>query len=131
MPIRSQMSSIMTQIKAEHQELFALEFQKIAESNFVYPLASTNINQLAPNLVKMYVTVRSQIRLIIDLKEPELSELFALEFAKFAESDCVHPSIYKCRPTSTKHGHNIYDSEVLDKFDYGSYPTVTSGVICP
>ena len=117
----------MGQIKVEHQELFALEFRKIAESNFVYPLASTNINKLATNLVKMYVTIRSPIRVIIDLKEPELSELFA----KIAESDCVHPSIYKCRPISTKHGHNIYDNEVLDKFDYGSYPTVTSGVICP
>ena len=34
MPIRSQMSSIMRQIEAEHQ-LFALEFGKIAESDFV------------------------------------------------------------------------------------------------
>ena len=30
-----------------------------------------------------------------------------------------------------QHGHNIYDNEILDGFDYGSYPTVTSGVICP
>ena len=79
----------------------------------------------------MYVTIRSQISLIMDLIRPELSELFALEFAKIAESDCLHPSIYKCRPISTKHGHNIYDNEILDKFDYGSNPTVTSGVICP
>ena len=34
MPIRSQMSLIMGQVKAEHQELFALEFGKIAESSF-------------------------------------------------------------------------------------------------
>ena len=45
------MSSIMGQIKQEHPELFALEFGKIAESDFVYTLASTNINQSAPNLV--------------------------------------------------------------------------------
>ena len=32
---------------------------------------------------------------------------------------------------STKHGHNIYDTEILDEFNYGSNPTVTSGVICP
>ena len=32
---------------------------------------------------------------------------------------------------STKHGHNIYDSESLDEFNYGSNPTVKSGVICP
>ena len=48
----------MRLIKPEHPELhvFALEFGKIAESDFVYILASTDVNQLAPNLVKMYVT---------------------------------------------------------------------------
>ena len=60
------MSSIIGQIKPEHQELFASDFGKIAESDFVYTLASTNINQSAPNLVKMYVTIRSQMSLIMD-----------------------------------------------------------------
>ena len=32
---------------------------------------------------------------------------------------------------STKHGHTIYDNEMLDEFNYGSNPTLTSGVICP
>ena len=50
MPIRSQMSLIMGQIEAEHPELFTLEFRKIAESDFVYTLASTNINQSASTL---------------------------------------------------------------------------------
>ena len=45
MSIRSRFSSIMGQIEPEHQELFALEFRKIAESAFVYTLASTSINQ--------------------------------------------------------------------------------------
>ena len=67
MPIRSQKSSIMEQIEAEHPELFVLEFRKIAESDFVYTLASTNINQSAPNLVKMYLTIRSRMRSIMDL----------------------------------------------------------------
>ena len=53
------MSLIMGQIESEYVELFALEFGKIAESDFVYTVASTNINQSAPNLVKMYVTIRS------------------------------------------------------------------------
>ena len=53
MPIRSWMSSIMGQIEPEHSELFALEFGKTAESNFVYTLSSTNIDQSAPNVVKM------------------------------------------------------------------------------
>ena len=59
MPIRSQMSLIMGQIEPEHPELFALEFEKIAEYDFVYTLSSTNINQSEPNLVKVYMTIRS------------------------------------------------------------------------
>ena len=46
------MSLIMGQIEPEHPELFALEFGKMAESDFVYTQSSTNINQLVPNLVK-------------------------------------------------------------------------------
>ena len=45
------MGSIVSQIEAEHPQSFALEFGKIAEYEFVYTLASTNINQSAPNLV--------------------------------------------------------------------------------
>ena len=74
------MSSIMGQIKLEHPELFALQFGKIAESDFVYTLASTNIDQSTPNLVRMYVTIRSQMSSIMDLIRPELSKLSALEF---------------------------------------------------
>ena len=71
-------------------ELFALEFGKIAETDFFYTLASPNINQSAPNLVKRYVTIRSQMSSIMGLIGAELSELFALEFAKIAESDFVY-----------------------------------------
>ena len=62
LPIRFQISLIMGLIKLEHSELFALEFRKIVESDFLYTLSSTNINQPAPDLVKMYVTIRCQIR---------------------------------------------------------------------
>ena len=55
------MSLIMDQIKPEHAELVALEFGKIAETNFVYTLASPDINESALNLVKMYVTIRSRM----------------------------------------------------------------------
>ena len=54
MPMRAWMSSIMGQIEPEHPELLALEFGKIAESDFVYNVASTNVDQSATNLVKMY-----------------------------------------------------------------------------
>ena len=62
MSIRSRIRMIMGQIESGHPELFALEFGKIAETDFVYTLASTNINQSAPNSVKMYVTIRSRMR---------------------------------------------------------------------
>ena len=71
------MSLIMGLIRPEISELFALEFAKIAESDFVYTLAFTNVNQLVPSMV------------------------------------------------------TIYDSEFLDELGYQSNPTVTSGVISP
>ena len=73
------MSTIMGQIESEHPELFALQFGKIAESDIVYTLASTNIDQSSPNLVKMYVTIRSQTSSIMDLIGLELFKLSALE----------------------------------------------------
>ena len=76
--MRARMSLIMGQIEPEHPELFALEFRKIAD--FVYTLVSTNINQSTPNLVKMYMTLRSQMSSIMNLIGLELSELSALEF---------------------------------------------------
>ena len=72
-PMRARMSLIMGQIEPEHRELFALEFGNIAESDIVYTLVSTNIDQSAPNLVKMYVTIRFRMSLIMDLIGPELS----------------------------------------------------------
>ena len=77
------MSSILGQIELEHPELFALEFGKIAEFDFVYTPASTNIDQSAPNLVKMYVTIRLRMSSIMGLIGPDLFELCALEFENF------------------------------------------------
>ena len=45
----------------------------------VYTLASTNIDQSAPNLVKMYMTIGPRMSSIMDLIGPELFELSALE----------------------------------------------------
>ena len=122
----------MGQIKLDHPELFALEFRKIVESDFVYTLASiasTNINQSAPNLVKMYVTIRSQIRIIMDLIGPELSELFALEFAKIAESDFIYTLACTNVDQLVPNMVTIHMTMILDKFNHGSNPT--TGVICP
>ena len=46
------MNSIMGPIGPEQLELFALELGKIATVDFVYSLASTNINQSAPSIYK-------------------------------------------------------------------------------
>ena len=72
MPIRSRMSLIMGQIEPEHR--------KIAEYDFVYTLASTNINQSAPNLVQMCMTIRARMKSIMELIGPELIKLSALEY---------------------------------------------------
>ena len=82
MSIKSRVSSIMGQIESEHLELFALEFGKIAESDVVFTLASTNIEQSSPNLVKMYVSLRSRMSLIMDLIGPELCVISSLEIKK-------------------------------------------------
>ena len=73
----------MGQIELEHPELFALKFGIIAESDFVYTPASTNIDHSEPNLVKMYMTIRSRMSSIMDVIRPELSELCTLELETF------------------------------------------------
>ena len=44
--------------------------------------------------------IRSGMSLIMGQIEPEHPELFALEFRKIAEYDCLQPSIYKYSPIS-------------------------------
>ena len=142
------MRSIMGQIEPEHPELFALEFGKIAEYNFVYTLTSTNFNQSAPmaesdflytltstninqsalNLVKMYLTIRSPMSSIIDLIGPELSELFALELLNLTFYTLVSTNIDQSVTNLTT---ILYAYKVLDEFDYRTNRTRTSGVICP
>ena len=50
-------SSIMGPTGQEQLELFALELGKVAAFDFVYSLASTNINQSAPNLVTINTSI--------------------------------------------------------------------------
>ena len=47
----------MSPIGLEILELFALELGKIVALDFVYSLASTNINQSVPNLITMYMSI--------------------------------------------------------------------------
>ena len=82
MTIGSQMTLIVGPIKPEQLGLFALELEKNAEFYFVYTQASTNINQSASNLVKMYMTIGSLMSSIMDLIRIEWLELSALELEK-------------------------------------------------
>ena len=68
----------MLSIMGQRLELFALEFGNIAVYDFVYSIIY-KYGQSAPNLVKMYVIIRSRMSSIMDLIEVELSELSALE----------------------------------------------------
>ena len=129
--IKSRMSLIMGQIKSENRELFSLEFGTIAESDFVYTPASTNIDQSAANLVKMYMTIRSRMSSIIDVIRPELFELSILELENFPYLTLFTLYICKYWPISSKLGHNIYAHKVSDEFDYGTNWTRTFRVICP
>ena len=72
----------MGQIKLEHRELFAFELLKIAALDFVYSLTSTNVNQSAPNLVTMNMSIRTQMSLIMSQVILDQSVLSALEIEK-------------------------------------------------
>ena len=69
-------------------ELFAL--RKFAIFDFVYTLASANIDQSVLNLVTIYMPIRSQMSLIMEQIKPEHPELFAFELGKIAETDFVY-----------------------------------------
>ena len=86
------MSLIMGPFGSDRPELFALELGKIAAFNFVYSLASTNINQSAPNLVTMYMSIRFQMSLIMGQVIPAQSVLSALEIEKlnFCSLFCIY-----------------------------------------
>ena len=76
----------------------------------VNTLASTNIDQSAPNLIKMYMTIRSRMSSIMELSGLEMSNLSALELENL-------PYFTLFTPISTKLGHNIYAYKISDEFD--------------
>ena len=125
--MRARMSSIMGQIEPEHPELFALEFGKIAESDLVYTLVSTNINQSTPNLVKMYMTIRLRMSLIMDLIGPVLYELSALEFENLPYLTLL--TVYHLQILTNQYqtwSQYIYALKVSDELHYGTNRTGTS-----
>ena len=73
MPIRSWMM-----LNQNIGSYLPLNLEKLLNTT-LFTLSSTNTDQSVPNLVKMFVIIRSQMSLIMDLIGPELSELSALE----------------------------------------------------
>ena len=74
------MSSVMVLI--EQLKFFSLELWKIAAFDFVYSLTSTNINQSAPNLVTMNMSIRSRMSLIMGQVMPDQLVFSVLEVEK-------------------------------------------------
>ena len=71
----------MGPIGPEQLELFALELGKIATFDFVYSLASTNINQSAPNLVTMDQVIPDQrVLSALEIEKLNFSSLFGIYF---------------------------------------------------
>ena len=86
-----------------HRPSASVVCPSVVRSHFlVYTLASTNINQSAPNLVKIYMTIRSRMSSIMDLIGLEHLELFALDSKNCYSSLCLSSSIYKYQPIGTK-----------------------------
>ena len=81
MTIRFRMSSIMCVIRPEQLELFALEFKKNLIFHFVYTVASTNINHLIPDLVRIYMTLRPRMSSILGIIRPEQQQKHKLNVA--------------------------------------------------
>ena len=103
------------------------EGSKVIWSLDLKTLTSTNINQSAPNFVKIYMTIRSQMSSILGLIGPEGQELSALEWQKLL---CLPfytlASIYMYRPISTILCQNINNYNIFDGFNYWSYCSRTT-----
>ena len=93
---RSRMISIMDLIGPELSELFALEFAKIAVSDFVYSLTSINVDQLVPNMVTTFMNMRSWMSLIMVQSDSNIWRYLPFNKANlFNLTFFLHPSIYK------------------------------------
>ena len=85
MPVTNNFSFSLAHLRwaqsAQSELLWSLTVRlSVVRSHFlVYTLASTNINQSTPNLVQLYMAIRSRMSPIMELIGPELFELSALE----------------------------------------------------
>ena len=94
----------------------------------VYTLASTIINQSAPNLVEMYVTVRSRMNYTMDLIRTEHLRVICTWIIKTAIIEFAY-TLASANIDQTL-GQNMYDQQISNEFNYESTWTGTTGVIC-
>ena len=114
MTIGSHIIRLRVQSDQNNQSYSPLNLEKIAEFDFVYILASANIDQSAPNLVKIDMTSISQISTILCLIGPERPELMTLELGK---NGCIRLClnfIYKYKSVNTKFGQYVYGRKISD-----------------
>ena len=86
---RSQMSSIMSEIRPVTLKLFALELLKIAVLNLVSATETTFLNQSGPKLHKVFKGTKSQISSIMSEIRRVTPKLFALELLKIVVYVCI------------------------------------------
>ena len=72
----------MELIRPELSEVYALELQKFAIFDFVYTLASANIDKSVLNLATLYMPIKSRMSSFMGQIEPEQLDLFALGYVK-------------------------------------------------
>ena len=109
--------------------------RKFSIFDFVYTLASANIDQILTNLTKLGHSIYAH----------KVSDEFDSGTNQIRTSKvicpwiwkncwiwlCLHSSVYKYWPINTKLGQNVYDHKTPDELDYGSNRTRTLWVICP
>ena len=74
-----------------------------------------------------YVTLRSRLRSIMDLKRTRTVCYMPLNKKNCHGCLYLYSSLCKYEPISAKLDHNLYNHKMLDKFDYGSNQTRPTG----
>ena len=127
--ICSLMGLIMGVIAPAGPDLSTFELEKLLNMTvYTIEIASINMNQSAPNLVKMYMSIGSQIESLIG---PEWQELFAFLWEKL---HCL--TVYTLASTNINHSARNFikmSMTIQSKMNFinGLNHTRMTGVICP
>ena len=130
MAIRALMGWIMVRFEKYIWSYLLLNL-KFAIFYLVHTLASTYGHHSRPNLVNIFMAIKSRMSLIMVRIRPRCLELSALEFEKIAIFYLVYTSIHRWLPVKTKVGQNVYSRKISKEFECGQDWTNVSGVIFP